>query len=102
MQWTIFKTTNALSQSGNAFIKGYTMKTFVVELKRTSYVNLTIEADSQDEAEALAWAEIESGESYGISNDADWNLNHIEELTEDPETETGEDLAQFYGPSVRI
>jgi hypothetical protein len=77
------------------------MKTFVVELKRTSYVNLTIEADSQDEAEALAWAEIESGESYGITDDADWNLNHIEELKDELETETGDDLAQFYGPSAR-
>jgi hypothetical protein len=77
------------------------MKTFVVELKRTSYVNLTIEADSQDEAEALAWAEIESGESYGITDDADWNFNHIEELKDELETETGDDLAQFYGPSAR-
>jgi hypothetical protein len=77
------------------------MKTFVVELKRTSYVNLTIEADSQEEAEALAWAEIESGESYGITDDADWNLNHIEELKDELETETGDDLAQFYGPSAR-
>jgi hypothetical protein len=28
-------------------------------------------------------------------------VESIEELTEDPETETGEDLAQFYGPSAR-
>ena len=77
------------------------MKTYQVELKRTSYVNLTIEAESQEDAEAQAWAEIESGESYGISDDADWNLNHIEELDDEPETETGEDLAQFYGPSAR-
>jgi hypothetical protein len=26
----------------------------------------------------------------------------IPELEDDPETETGDDLAQFYGPSVRI
>ena len=57
------------------------MKTYQIELKRTSYVNLTIEAQSQEDAEAQAWAEIESGESYGISDDADWNLNYIEELT---------------------
>lgn len=78
------------------------MKTYQIELKRVSYVNLTIEAESQDEAEAQAWAEIDSGESYGISDDADWNLNHIKELPDEPETETGDDLAQFYGPSVRI
>ena len=80
MQWMTFKTINALSQSGNAFIKGHKMKTYQIELKRTSYVNLTIEAESQDDAEAQAWAEIDSGESYGISDDADWGLNHIEEV----------------------
>jgi len=57
------------------------VKTYQIELKRTSYVNLTIEAKSQEDAEAQAWAEIESGESYGISDDADWNLNHIMEST---------------------
>jgi hypothetical protein len=76
------------------------MKTYQIELKRVSYVNLTIEADSQDEAETLAWRELASDGSYGDS-DANWEIESIE-LEEEPETETGEDLAQFYGPSVRI
>ena len=76
------------------------MKTYQIELKRVSYVNLTIEADSQDEAETLAWRELASDGSYGDS-DANWTLESIE-LEDDPETETGEDLAQFYGPSTRI
>ena len=61
------------------------MKTYQIELKRTSYVNLTIEAESEDEAEKLAWAELSSGESYGISDDADWNLESIELDEESPD-----------------
>ena len=98
MQWTIFKTINALSPSGNAFIKGYTMKTYQIELKRVSYVNIEIEAESQDEAEALAWKGIQ--QDY-YRDDGHWDIESIE-LEDEPEEETGEDLAQFYGPSVRI
>jgi hypothetical protein len=54
------------------------MKTYAVELKRTSYVTLTVEADTHGEAEDLAWEELESGESYGISDDADWEVNAID------------------------
>jgi hypothetical protein len=75
------------------------MKTYQIELKRVSYVNLTIEADSQDEAETLAWRELASDGSYGDS-DANWAIESVE--LEEDEEETGEDLAQFYGPSVRI
>ena len=53
------------------------MKTYQIELKRVSYVNLTIEADSQDEAEELAWQELTSDGSYGDS-DADWDIESIE------------------------
>ena len=53
------------------------MKTYQVELKRTSYVNLTIEADSVDEAEELAWRELASDGSYGDS-DAHWDIDSIE------------------------
>ena len=57
------------------------MKTYQIELKRTSYVNLTIEAESEDQAEELAWAELSSDRSYRDC-DADWNLESIE-LDED-------------------
>jgi len=54
------------------------MKNYAVELKRTSYVTIVVEAKTQEEAEDLAWEEIESGESYGISDDADWQVNSID------------------------
>jgi hypothetical protein len=74
------------------------MKTYQIELKRVSYVNLTIEADSQDEAEEIAWLELDAHEHR--DSDANWEIESIE--LDEPETETGEDLAQFYGPSCRI
>lgn len=51
------------------------MKTYHVELKRTSYVNLTIEAESEDEAENLAWKEID--QNY-YRDDGSWELESIE------------------------
>ena len=54
------------------------MKTYEVELKRVSYVSLDIEAESQDEAEALAWIALESHGSYG--EHASWELESIEEV----------------------
>jgi hypothetical protein len=35
------------------------MKTFQIELRRTSYITIEVEAESQDEAEALAWRRVE-------------------------------------------
>lgn len=51
------------------------MKTYHVELKRTSYVNLTIEAESEDEAKNLAWKEIDK--NY-YRDDGSWELESIE------------------------
>ena len=80
------------------------MKTYQIELKRVSYVNLTIEAETLEEAEDLAWDELSEDGSYGTGSDADWTLESImlDDTVTEPEEETGEDLAQFYGPSVRI
>jgi hypothetical protein len=53
------------------------MKTYQVELKRVSYVNLTVEADSPEAAEDAAWLELQIGDfddSY-----ADWTLESIDE-----------------------
>jgi hypothetical protein len=55
------------------------MKHFAVEVKRTSYVTIHVEANTKEQAEELAWAEIESGESYGISDDANWEVEDIYE-----------------------
>jgi hypothetical protein len=54
------------------------MKTYNVELRHLAYVNLTIEADSPEQAEELAWAQVESGE-VGDS-DGDWTLSDMYEL----------------------
>jgi len=53
------------------------MNTYQVELKRTSYVTLTIEAESQDHAETLAWLELASDGSYG-DKDANWDIEFVE------------------------
>ena len=53
------------------------MKNYQVELKRVSYVNMDIEAESQEEAEALAWDALQSHGSYG--EDASWELESIGE-----------------------
>lgn len=55
------------------------MKTYTVELKRTSYVTITIEAESPDHADELAWYEIQTDGSYGASDDAEWTTERIEE-----------------------
>ena len=67
------------------------MKTYHVELKRTSYVNLTIEAESEEEAETLAWQELASDGSYGTDS-ANWDLECIE--LDEPAT----DETRSYGP----
>ena len=54
------------------------MKTFEVELQRTSYITITVEADNEDDAEAKAWKQIEQ-DCVNI-NDSQWNLESIEEI----------------------
>lgn len=75
------------------------MRTYEIELRRTSFVTLTIEAEDQDAAETLAWDQIQR--DY-YRDDGDWEIGFVDEVNDEPETETGEDLAQFYGPSTRI
>jgi hypothetical protein len=78
MQWMTFKTINASLLYGSAFIKGAdNMKTYQVELKRVSYVNLTVEADSLEAAEDAAWLELQTGDFD--DRYADWTLESIDE-----------------------
>jgi hypothetical protein len=51
------------------------MKTYQIELKRTSYINLTIEAENEDEAEALAWTHVD--QNY-YRDDGNWEVESIE------------------------
>jgi hypothetical protein len=53
------------------------MRTYQIELKRTSYINIIVDADDMTEAEALAWKDIEN--NCVDINDADWELEFIEE-----------------------
>ena len=54
------------------------MKTYEVELERTSYITVTVEAENEDHAEALAWQKIEQ-DCVNI-NDSNWNCESIEEI----------------------
>ncbi len=56
------------------------MKTFEVELRRTSYIVLTIEAEDADQAKDKAWEEIEHGD-YKYE-DAAWDIEFVEEKQE--------------------
>jgi hypothetical protein len=66
------------------------MKTYQIEMKRTSYINIEIEAESQDEAEALAWKGI--AQDY-YRDDGHWDIESIEELEDIATDET-----RSYGP----
>jgi hypothetical protein len=52
------------------------MKTYQIELKRVSYVNLTIEAETAEQAEEIAWLELDAHEHR--DSDADWGIESIE------------------------
>lgn len=54
------------------------MKTFEVELRRTSYITVTVEAEDEDKAEELAWEELEAGRTDIW--DAQWDIESIEEV----------------------
>lgn len=55
------------------------MKTFEVELRRTSYIVLRVDATDKDTAEQSAWAALESG-YFGQADDASWDVESIEEI----------------------
>jgi hypothetical protein len=52
-------------------------KTYEVELQRMSYVTFTVEAETVEEAEALAFREVEG---QGDSAYASWEVESIEEV----------------------
>jgi len=54
------------------------MKTFEVELRRTSYIIVTVEAENEDDAETQAWAQIEA-DNVNI-NDSHWDVESVEEI----------------------
>ena len=52
-------------------------KTYEIELRRVSYICITVEAENKDEAEDLAWDECENRPD---SDDAVWDVASVEEL----------------------
>ena len=56
------------------------MKIFEVELKRTSFVMVRVEAENAEQAEKLAWEELASDGSYGEGY-ASWDIESIGETT---------------------
>jgi hypothetical protein len=55
------------------------MKTYEVELKRVSYIVLTVEAESEEEAESKAYEEAD----LSRDNHADWSLESIDLVKEE-------------------
>jgi len=50
------------------------MKTYEVELQRTSYIIVTVEAENEDDAEVLAYNHVGGGD------EGDWVTESIEEI----------------------
>lgn len=53
------------------------MKTFEVELRRTSFITVTVEAETVEEAEALAFEKVGSSRDSIFAN---WDVESIEEI----------------------
>lgn len=56
------------------------MKTFEVELRRTSFVVITVEAASEEDAENKAWKELDANYDHGDILAASWDVESIEEV----------------------
>lgn len=54
------------------------MKAYEVELKRVSYVIVTVEADTPEAAEKAAWLELENGDYP--DKYAEWSLEAIDQM----------------------
>ena len=55
------------------------MKTFIIEEKFTGYANITIEAETEEEARKLANADINS---FDVEDEyvSEWTIESVEEL----------------------
>ena len=49
------------------------MKTYEVEMRRTSYIAITVQAESEDHAEELAWTNLSS-----LALGTDWEVESVE------------------------
>lgn len=54
------------------------MKSFEVEVRRTSFITLWVNADTKEQAETLAWAQIDD-DNY--TDHATWDIEYVEEVS---------------------
>lgn len=54
------------------------MKTYEVELRRESYITVTVDADNEDHAEELAWKYLET--NMVDAKDSNWDVESVEEI----------------------
>lgn len=52
------------------------MKNFQIEFERKSYTTIWVEAETKEQAEALAWSQVERGADV---SDTHWDITLIEE-----------------------
>ena len=57
------------------------MKTYEVELRRMSFITMTVEADSKEQAEHKAWEYVKENNVSVNIYDANWDIESIEETT---------------------
>lgn len=55
------------------------MKTYTVTIVRSSFVTITVDANSKDEAEALAWAEQDRMQYEWVHSD-EWETYSVDQL----------------------
>ena len=58
------------------------VKKFEVEFVRTSYIIVTVEATSEEDAEEKAWEKLDDTYEHNNLEDADWGVESIEEIKE--------------------
>jgi hypothetical protein len=56
------------------------MKTYEIEIRYTAYANYVIEADSPEEAERQAWADVNLDPDHAMSL-GEWECLEVEEAT---------------------
>lgn len=56
------------------------LKTYEIELRRTSYITLTIEAENKERAEELAWLQVETETN---PKHAQWDIESIDDITDE-------------------
>jgi hypothetical protein len=55
------------------------MKTYIVQIVRSSYVNIRVDANSREEAEALAWVKQDRMQHEWTPSD-EWETHSVDEI----------------------